>query len=115
MKSTNGMAIASLVCGILGLVLFWACFVGVVISIVAVVLGFLGRNKAKQLPGESGSGVALAGIITGGIGVLAGIAMLVLFFVGSSSTTDIGDMGDFNSDPSDGICNEDRFWEDPDC
>ncbi len=80
--TTNGMAVASLVCGILGLVLFWACFVGLVISIVAVVLGVVGRSKAKQLPGESGSGVALAGMITGVVGTLVGIVMVVLLFVG---------------------------------
>lgn len=110
-KTTNGLAVASLVCGIAGLVLFWACFVGLILGIAAVVLGFIGRNKAKQLPGEAGSGMALGGIITGGIAaVLTAVILVVAVVVGDS----IDDL-DVNSDPSDGVCNEDRWIQDPDC
>ena len=111
-KATNGLAVASLICGILGLVLFWACFVGLVLAIVAVVLGVMGRSKSRQLPGESGSGMALAGMITGGIGVALGVLMVVLLFVGDST---VDDYDGVNSDPSDGVCNEDRWLQDPDC
>jgi hypothetical protein len=111
-KVTNGLAIASLICGVLGLALFWACFVGLVLAIVAVVLGVMGRSKSRQLPGESGSGMALAGMITGGIGVALGILMVVLLFVGDST---VDDYDGVNSDPSDGVCDEDRWLQDPDC
>jgi hypothetical protein len=55
---TNGLAIASLVCGIVG------CFT--VTAIVAIVLGFVARNQIDQSAGmQQGSGMALAGIILG--------------------------------------------------
>ena len=106
------MAVASLVCGILGLVMFWACFVGLALGIVATVLGVIGRKKASQLPGETGSGLALGGIITGAIGTLVGIVMVILLFV--SGTSD-DSFDDYNSDSPDGFCDQDRFWQDPDC
>jgi Domain of unknown function (DUF4190) len=55
---TNGLAIASLVCGIVG------CFT--ITAIVAIVLGFVARNQIEKSGGtQQGSGMALAGIILG--------------------------------------------------
>lgn len=55
---TNGLAIASLVCGIVG------CFT--ITAIVAIVLGFVARNQIERTGGtQQGSGMALAGIILG--------------------------------------------------
>ena len=52
------MAIASLVCGIVG------CFT--ITAIVAIVLGFVARNQIEKSGGtQQGSGMALAGIILG--------------------------------------------------
>ena len=57
-SKTNGLAVASLVCGIVG------CFT--VTAIVAIVLGFIARNQIEQSGGtQQGSGMALAGIILG--------------------------------------------------
>ncbi len=108
-SQTNGLAVGALVCGILSVLLFWACFVGMVFGIVAVVLGFIGRNKANEMAGN-GAGMALAGIITGALGVLAGAVVVVSVFILGDSLSD-----EYNSDPVDGICNEDRIWQDPDC
>jgi Domain of unknown function (DUF4190) len=60
------MGVASLVLGILGLVLFWFPYVGVVLALLALILGFFGRNK------EKGKGLAMAGLIMGAIGVIGG-------------------------------------------
>ncbi len=55
---TNGLAIAALVCGIVG------CFT--VTAIAAIVLGFVARNQIERTGGtQQGSGLALAGIILG--------------------------------------------------
>lgn len=69
------MAIFSLVIGIVGIM---GC-VGF-ISPIALVLGFMARKKAAQNPAEyGGDGIALAGIITGAIGSV--ILLFVLIYI----------------------------------
>ncbi|MFI0410800.1 MmpS family transport accessory protein [Actinomadura sp. 3N508] len=68
---TNTLAIASLVLGIT-----WLCWIG---SILAVVLGHVSLSQIKRT-GQSGRGMAIAGLILGYIGILAG-AIVVVFFV----------------------------------
>ncbi len=64
----NGMAVASLVLGILGLVLA-VVVVGGVLGLVAVILGAVALGKIKR--GEAGGrGMAIAGIVTGGLAML---------------------------------------------
>ena len=68
----NGLAVASMVCGITGLTLAWLPFVGVfgaAASIVAVVLGIIGLRRAHA--GAERHGFALAGTITGALGIVA--------------------------------------------
>jgi hypothetical protein len=59
-QRTNGMAIASLVLGIL-----WIYWIG---SVLALVFGYIARNQIKER-GEAGGGMALAGIILGWVGI----------------------------------------------
>jgi hypothetical protein len=68
-RATNGLAVASLVLGIIG----WAlCGVG---SILAIVFGAMARSQIRSSGGrETGDGMALAGIILGSIGVALVIA-----------------------------------------
>jgi hypothetical protein len=62
---TSGMAIAALALGISGLTVF--PFLG---SILALIFGYMARNDVRQRPDEvSGEGLAVAGIVTGWIGV----------------------------------------------
>jgi hypothetical protein len=68
-QRTNGMAIASMVLGIL-----WIYWIG---SILALIFGYIAKNQIRER-GESGSGMATAGIVLGWIGV--GILALVLLF-----------------------------------
>lgn len=72
---TNGLAIASLVCGICQI------FAPLVVSVAAVVLGHLARKQIRQTR-EQGDGMALAGMILGYVGlvlsVLAVVAILAL-------------------------------------
>lgn len=67
---TNGLAVASMVLGIL-----WMFWIG---SILAVVFGHVARGQIRR-SGESGDGMAVAGIVLGWIGV----GLLVLGIVGS--------------------------------
>ena len=112
-SETNGQAVAALVLGIIGLLLSLLCWpLGILLCIAAIVLGFLGRSRAETMAGN-GAGLALGGIITGIVGILAGIVAAILFFVVVNDATT--DLGDINSDPSDGECDMDRFLQDPDC
>jgi hypothetical protein len=71
---TPGQAYASMILGIIGL--FPIC--PVVLSVIALILGFMAKNEIDRSGGQlGGSGIALTGIITGGIGT----ALYVLFFL----------------------------------
>lgn len=59
-RSTNGMAIAAMILGIL-----WIYWIG---SILAVIFGFVARNQIKQRR-QDGDGMAIAGLVLGWIGV----------------------------------------------
>jgi hypothetical protein len=69
-SSTNGLAIASFVCSIVGFLL--------ITFIVAIVLGFVARAQIKNSRGQQkGDGLAIAGIIIG----FAWLAFYVLFTI----------------------------------
>lgn len=59
-RTTNGLAIASLVLGIL-----WVYWVG---SILALIFGYVARKQIRER-NEGGDGMAIAGIVLGWIGV----------------------------------------------
>ncbi len=110
------MAVAALVLGILSLLGAFFCGSGVLFGIIAVVLGFLGMKKANELPGQPQRGLAIAGIVTGAIGTIISIIVILFVFVLGSAADNIeDDFGEINSDPSDGVCDTDRFLQDPDC
>ncbi|WP_244202095.1 DUF4190 domain-containing protein [Streptomyces diastatochromogenes] len=68
-QPNNGMGTASLVLGILATVGFCAWPLALVMGVVAVILGALGRGKARR--GEATNpGVALAGIICGAASIV---------------------------------------------
>ena len=69
-SATNGLAVASLVLGIITL-----CGIG---SILAVIFGYIGKGQIDRSGGtQSGRGLAIAGIVLGWVG----IGLLVLFIV----------------------------------
>jgi predicted acyltransferase len=72
---TNGKAVASLVCGIGGLVV-----VPIVLPIAALVLGYQARRELRERPAQGGAGLATAGVVLGWIGVVWGV-FLVFFAV----------------------------------
>ena len=70
---TNGLAIASLACGLAQFAF------GPVATIPAIVFGHMARHQIKRT-GEQGAGLALAGLILGWATVI--LAILVLFIIG---------------------------------
>ena len=78
-RATNGKAVGALVTGIVSLVLRACCWGGL-LGLVAIPLGVVARSEVKRSFGyQQGEGLALAGIITGAIG----LALTVVFVVAS--------------------------------
>lgn len=69
-RPTNGMAIASMVLGIV-----WVYWIG---SILALIFGYLALKEIRR-SGQAGEGMAIAGIVLGwiGVGTLAVVLLLV--------------------------------------
>jgi hypothetical protein len=68
-RPTNGMAVASMVLGIL-----WIYWIG---SILALVFGYVARNQIRER-GEGGAGMAMAGIVLGWVGIgILGLLIVV--------------------------------------
>ena len=77
----NTLAVTSLVCGIVTLVLALCCWpLGLVSAIAALITGYLGLRKADEL-GGNGKGMAIAGLVMGGIGILVAVLFGLLFGV----------------------------------
>ncbi len=74
-KKWNVCAILSLVFGILG---FLLPFVGFLSAIAGVVLGILGLVQIKKNPTLSGRGLAIAGIICGGVALLLALVLWII-------------------------------------
>jgi hypothetical protein len=65
---TNGMAIAAMILGIVGIVFFWL-IVPIICLILALIFGIISLNKIKTTQ-QPGKGMAIAGIIMGAIGIV---------------------------------------------
>jgi hypothetical protein len=75
-RATNGMAVASLVLGLVGLVTFWLLAIP---PILALVFGLVGRSQIKMSGGaQEGDGLAIAGIVTGIVGMVIFVIVLIV-------------------------------------
>lgn len=88
-RPMSGLAITALVCGIAGIVLFWA-IIPVLASITAVITGHMALGQTKRDPTVGGRGMAIAGLILGYLVVAVGAFVLVstiisFLFVGAFS------------------------------
>ena len=72
--ANNGFCVASLVLGIIGMISF--CFP--VPAILAIIFGAIGYNQINKSGGDgSGRGMAIAGMVTGGIGSIIFVMWMV--------------------------------------
>lgn len=71
-KDANGLGIASLVLGILGLVLIWVPFLGFLLSLGAVILGGIAMKNTDS------KGMAVAGLVLGIVSLAIMIVVLIL-------------------------------------
>ena len=74
---TNGMAVASLVLGIL-----WLGRLG---SVLAIIFGALGRKQTRQT-GQGGSGLATAGLVLRILGVIGALLWIVVAAAGGAAS-----------------------------
>lgn len=81
-KQTNGMAVASLVLGIVGVVLSCCCCIGVslICSILAIIFAIVSRSSS---PDGRMNNMAVAGLIIGAVGAALGIVVILLYVLGS--------------------------------
>ena len=80
--ANNGLAIGSLICGIVSIL-----FCGILLGPVAIGLGFVARKQIAESGGrQTGGGMAMAGIIMGAAAVLLFFLFLALGFGGAFMT-----------------------------
>lgn len=76
-QKTSGLAIGALVCGIV------ACcipLIGLLIGIVAVILGILAMKQINANPAAfKGKGMAIAGLVCGGVAIVVWLIYVILF------------------------------------
>ena len=83
-RTGNGLAVASLVLGLIGIVLFCFWFLSIPCAILAIIFGALGKGKANR--GASGGGMAVAGIVLG----IISVALVILVVGGLLASIGIG-------------------------
>lgn len=76
-QRSNGFAVASLVLGIVGLVLTITVVLGLICDVLAVVFGALGRTRARD--GAENGSLATAGMILGLVGLGLLLALVIVF------------------------------------
>jgi hypothetical protein len=75
---TSGLAVASMILGIVGLAVSW--FTLGIPSILAVVFGHVSLNQIRHDANRGGRGIGIAGLVTGYVGIAGGV--LWLAFIG---------------------------------
>lgn len=81
-STTNGLAIAGMVLGIV-----WFYWVG---SLLAVVFGHVALHQIKRNPYQNGKGMAVAGLVLGYLGLAVLLLVLILVAVAATASDPIG-------------------------
>jgi amino acid transporter len=74
----NGLGIAALVSAIVGLVFCWSVVGGVVLGVLAAILGIVGYGRAKRGQATN-TGVAIAGVVLGALAVIVSLAFIPIW------------------------------------
>jgi hypothetical protein len=72
---TDGLSIAAMVCGIVGVVLPGS---GIILSILAIIFGGIGMGRTSRNPELSGKGMAITGLVLGIVGLLVTVLLLAM-------------------------------------
>ena len=74
-RAGSGMAIAALVLGVLAVLSSWTVIGGILLGLVAIILGFIALSRAKRGQG-GGKAMAIIGIIAGALGMVLSIVLI---------------------------------------
>ena len=96
-RPTAGLSIASLVVGLIAFVTGLDPGWGILLGVIAVILGAIALAKKQS------KGMAISGIVTGALGAIASAALLALFIVGVNSADDYAYDDPFTPAPGDGV------------
>jgi hypothetical protein len=76
----QGLAVASLIVGVVSLTVGWCCYFGVVTGPVAIVMGIIQLVMIKNKPNEyTGKPLAIIGIVTGAV-YFAVLAIIIIIY-----------------------------------
>jgi membrane protein implicated in regulation of membrane protease activity len=73
----NGFGVAALVLGVLAVLSSWTVIGGLVLGILAVIFGLLGRGRVRRGEATNG-GLSVAGTVLGAVGVLIAVVLIAL-------------------------------------
>lgn len=77
----SGLAIASLIFGIIGIPASCCCGLGLLFSVIGLIFGIVGNSKHK-------TGVGTAGIVCNIIGIVSAVLVIVFYFILGSNGAD---------------------------
>jgi hypothetical protein len=76
---TSGLAIASLVCGLVGMIGFFACWVPGLVGIGGVICGHMALRQIKRNEAQYiGKGLAIGGLVTGYLATLCVLVSIIV-------------------------------------
>ena len=70
----KALSLTSFILGLFSVVFFWTSWFALIVGIVAVVLGFIGRSREKDAP----KWMALVGIIAGFVGIVITVIVIII-------------------------------------
>lgn len=78
------LPLVAVISGALSIVLSFCCYLGVLLGPVALITGFIGMRNADSNPNiYEGKGLAVAGMIAGGAGLVFSMFMIIIFILTS--------------------------------
>ena len=91
-KGGKGLAIAALIVGIFALLFSWTVVGGILLGLIAIVLGAIASSKAKKGT-AGGRGMAVTGLVLGVLGLLIAVGLIVAgaLFLNSDSAKNLQD------------------------
>lgn len=86
--NNKGLAIASMVCGIIGIVTLCVAYLSIPLALLAIIFGGIMINANKTNPNKEGRGMAIAGLV---LGIITIGLIIILFFIAATGVSQLRD------------------------